>query len=165
MPQFELAPYLSQAFWMLISFGFMFLIVSYVIFPMMEEIFAERDALIKKNLEIAERVNKSADQLVKNYNEYILSAQQQKAAMIKNAYEDMHREAAQIEKEHEREVRAKIKKTEKHLHEIHAQLHAQSDAIAVDIAEKLAQKFYASSSADLKKIDLSALKKVRKGEA
>ena len=142
MPQFELVFYLSQAFWMLISFGFLYLIVSYVIFPMMEDVFAERETLIKNNLEIADRVNQSADQLVKNYNEYILSAQQQKATLIKNAYEDMHREAAQIEKNHEREVRVRIKKTEKHLKEIHDQLHAESDAIAEKIAAQLAHKFF-----------------------
>lgn len=146
MPQFELTPFLSQAFWMLISFGFMYLIVSYLIFPMLEDVFAERETLIKTDLEIAERVNAQADELVKNYNAYIFDAQQQKAAMIKRAYEDMHRESAELEKLHDREVRVKIKETENNLQEINRQLHAQSDGIAIEIAQDLARKFFGSSS-------------------
>ena len=146
MPQFELTPFLSQAFWMLISFGFMYLIISYLIFPMLEDVFSERETIIKTDLQIAARVNAQADELVKNYNAYILDAQQQKAAMIKRAYEDMHRESAEIEKLHEREVRVKIKETENNLHEIHRQLHAQSDAAAIQIAQELAQKFFGKNT-------------------
>lgn len=144
MPQFELTPFLSQAFWMLISFGFMYLIISYLIFPMLEDVFQERETIIKTDLQIAARVNARADELVKNYNAYIFDAEQQKAAMIKRAYEDMHRESAEIEKLHEREVRVKIKETENNLREINRELHAQSDAAAVQIAEQLAQKFFGS---------------------
>lgn len=151
MPQFELTPFLSQAFWMLISFGFMYLIISYLIFPLLEDVFQERETIIKTDLQIAARVNAKADELVKNYNAYIFDAQQQKAAMIKRAYEDMHRESAEIEKLHEREVRVKIKETENNLREINRQLHAQSDAAAVQIAQELAQKFFGDDATTAKR--------------
>lgn len=151
MPQFELTPFLSQAFWMLISFGFMYLIISYLIFPLLEDVFQERETIIKTDLQIAARVNAKADELVKNYNAYIFDAQQQKAAMIKRAYEDMHRESAEIEKLHEREVRVKIKETENNLREINRQLHAQSDAAAVQIAQELAQKFFGDEATTAKR--------------
>ncbi len=151
MPQFELTPFLSQAFWMLISFGFMYLIISYLIFPLLEDVFQERETIIKTDLQIAARVNAKADELVKNYNAYIFDAQLQKAAMIKRAYEDMHRESAEIEKLHEREVRVKIKETENNLREINRQLHAQSDAAAVQIAQELAQKFFGDEATTTKR--------------
>ena len=151
MPQFELTPFLSQAFWMLISFGFMYLIISYLIFPLLEDVFQERETIIKTDLQIAARVNAKADELVKNYNAYIFDAQQQKAAMIKRAYEDMHRESAEIEKLHEREVRVKIKENENNLREINRQLHAQSDAAAVQIAQELAQKFFGDDATTAKR--------------
>lgn len=151
MPQFELTPFLSQAFWMLISFGFMYLIISYLIFPLLEDVFQERETIIKTDLQIAARVNAKADELVKNYNAYIFDAQQQKAAMIKRAYEDMHRESAEIEKLHEREVRVKIKETENNLREINRQLHAQSDTAAVQIAQELAQKFFGDEATTTKR--------------
>lgn len=142
MPQFDLVPYLSQAFWMLLSFGFLYLIVTFLIFPLMEDVLAERDTLIKTDLQLAEKTNEQADKLVKSYNEYILSAKQEKAARIKAAYEEMHKASTFIEQAYESDIRAKIQNTEKNLSAIEQDLHAQSNTIAVDIAGRLAQKLY-----------------------
>lgn len=58
MPQFELVSYLSQAFWMLVSFGFLYLLVDYVLFPMIEDVMDERKRVIAENLAAAEKANK-----------------------------------------------------------------------------------------------------------
>lgn len=140
MPQFDLAPYLSQAFWMLICFGVMYLLVSYLIMPMLDDVFDERDRLIQTNLEAAERINKQAELLIKEYDEFMLSADQRKAAMLKAVYEDMNRTTSKIEGEHDKLVRKQIQKTEDELHRLRSQLHAQSDNIAALVADKLAKK-------------------------
>ncbi|MBR4927032.1 MAG: hypothetical protein IKY98_01765 [Alphaproteobacteria bacterium] len=140
MPQFDLAPYLSQAFWMLISFGIMYLLVSYLIMPMLDDVFEERDRLIQTNLEAAERINKQAELLIKEYDEFMLSADQRKAAMLKAVYEDMNRTTSKIEGEHDKLVRKQIRKTEDDLERLRTQLHAQSDNIATLVADKLAKK-------------------------
>lgn len=140
MPQFDLAPYLSQAFWMLICFGVMYLLVSYLIMPMLDDVFDERDRLIQTNLEAAERINKRAELLIKEYDEFMLSADQRKAAMLKAVYEDMNRTTSKIEGEHDKLVRKQIQKTEDELHRLRSQLHAQSDNIAALVADKLAKK-------------------------
>lgn len=140
MPQFDLAPYLSQAFWMLISFGIMYLLVSYLIMPMLDDVFEERDRLIQTNLEAAERINKQAELLIKEYDEFMLSADQRKAAMLKAVYEDMNRTTSKIEGEHDKLVRKQIRKTEDELERLRTQLHAQSDNIATLVADKLAKK-------------------------
>ena len=140
MPQFDLAPYLSQAFWMLISFGIMYLLVSYLIMPMLDDVFEERDRLIQTNLEAAERINKQAELLIKEYDEFMLSADQRKAAMLKAVYEDMNRTTSKIEGEHDKLVRKQIRKTEDDLERLRTQLHAQSENIATLVADKLAKK-------------------------
>ena len=140
MPQFDVAPYLSQAFWMLISFGFMYLLVSYVIMPMLEDVFEKRDTLIKLDLEAAERLNEQAETLIKEYDEFMLSADQQKATMLKTAYEDLNRTSVKIEGEHDKKIRQKIKTTEKELQHLRERLHAQSEQIAEVVAQKLVDK-------------------------
>lgn len=142
MPQFDLVPYLSQSFWMLLSFGFLYLIVAYLIFPMMDDVFTERNTLIQTDLSVAEKTNTEADKLVKQYNEYILSAKQEKANKIKAAYEEMHKASAFIEQAYESDIRAQIQKTEQNLQKIKQDLHARSDEIAVEIAARLADKIY-----------------------
>ncbi len=149
MPQFDLSPYLSQAFWMLISFGFMYLLVSYLIMPMLEDIFERRDTLIKNDLEAAERINKQAELLIKEYDEFMLSADQQKATLLKNAYENINKTSVKVEGEHDKKIRRKIQKTEQELAEIREKLHAEADQIAEVVAQKLAKKLDAT---DVKKV-------------
>lgn len=140
MPQFDITPYLSQAFWMLISFGFMYLLVSFLIMPMLEDVFEKRDALIKTDLEVAERLNKQAETLIKEYDEFMLSADQQKAAMLKSAYEDISKTSVKIESEHDKKIRRKIHKTEQELATMREKLYAEADEIAEVVAQKLADK-------------------------
>ena len=54
----------------------------------------------------------------------------------------MHKASAFIEQAYEDDIRSKIQNTEKNLHEIEKDLHAQSDTIAADIANRLAEKLY-----------------------
>ena len=149
MPQFDITPYLSQAFWMLISFGFMYLLVSYLIMPMLEDVFNRRDILIKNDLEAAERINKQAEALIKEYDEFMLSADQQKATLLKNAYEDLNKTSVKVEREHDKKVRGKIKKTEQELVHVREKLYAEADEIAEVVAQKLAKKLDAT---DVKKV-------------
>lgn len=148
MPQFDITPYLSQAFWMLISFGFMYLLVSFLIMPMLEDVFEKRDTLIKTDLEVAERLNKQAETLIKEYDEFMLSADQQKATLLKNAYEDINRTSVKIEGEHDKKIRGKIKKTEQELAKMREKLYAEADEIAEVVAQKLADKL---DAADMKR--------------
>lgn len=149
MPQFDITSYLSQAFWMLISFGFMYLLVSYLIMPMLEDVFNRRDTLIKNDLEAAERINKQAEALIKEYDEFMLSAEQQKATLLKNAYEDLNKTSVKVEREHDKKVRGKIKKTEQELVLLREKLYAEADEIAEVVARKLAKKLDAT---DVKKV-------------
>lgn len=148
MPQFDITPYLSQAFWMLISFGFMYLLVSYLIMPMLDDVFEKRDALIKNDLEVAERLNKQAETLIKEYDEFMLSADQKKAAMLKNVYEDINRTSVKIEGEHDKKIRQKIQKTERELAQLREKMYAESEQIAEIVAQKLADKL---DAADIKR--------------
>lgn len=148
MPQFDITPYFSQAFWMLISFGFMYLLVSYLIMPMLDDVFEKRDALIKNDLEVAERLNKQAETLIKEYDEFMLSADQKKAAMLKNVYEDINRTSVKIEGEHDKKIRQKIQKTERELAHLREKLYAEADQIAEVVAQKLADKL---DAADIKR--------------
>ena len=69
MPQFEFANYTGQIFWMLISFGILFLCVNYFIFPLFKTIFSAREIVIKKHLKQAEKINQEAEKLAQNLQE------------------------------------------------------------------------------------------------
>ena len=63
MPQFETTYFLSQIFWLLISFGSLYFGIRWFIFPLYDKIFYARDLLIKKPLEEAEVLLKETEAL------------------------------------------------------------------------------------------------------
>jgi len=69
MPQFNFANYTGQIFWMLISFGILFLCVNYFIFPLFHTIFATRTQIVQKHLRQAEKINKEAEKLAQQLQE------------------------------------------------------------------------------------------------
>ena len=69
MPQFNVSNYTGQIFWMLISFGILFLWVKYFIFPLFHTIFNTRTLVIQKHLNQAEKINKKAEKLAEDLQE------------------------------------------------------------------------------------------------
>lgn len=63
MPQFETTFLVSQIFWLLISFGCLYLGVRWLIFPLYDKIFDARERLIKKPVEEAEELLKKIEVL------------------------------------------------------------------------------------------------------
>ena len=48
MPQFDVAFFPSQIFWLIVSFIFLYLMTSHLILPMLHDIFQERDDAIQQ---------------------------------------------------------------------------------------------------------------------
>lgn len=141
MPQFEMAFYFSQTFWMIISFGFMYLMVAYFIMPMFEDIFSERENLIQKHLSDADRLNKRAEKLGKEHEEFLLSTKEQKARMIKKTYEKMNEIVLKSDAKYDKQMNDKIDKMQSMLQDVKKDLSQQSDEIVELLASRLYGKF------------------------
>ena len=63
MPQFDTAFWVSQIFWLVISFGGLYLGVSLIVFPMFNKIFSERAKKIDVPLEKAEKILQEVQEL------------------------------------------------------------------------------------------------------
>ena len=85
MPQFDLSFYTSQIFWMLISFGLLFMWISFIIFPMFDDIFEARKTVIQKHLRQAEKINKEAETLIQQVQEQRLHAEKKRAQALGDA--------------------------------------------------------------------------------
>lgn len=142
MPQFELTFYLSQAFWMLISFGGLFFVVSAVIFPALNEAFSKRRMRIDGTLEKAARLNERAEKLMHEYDIFMADATRVKNETVRQAYAKITRENAEVEAQNDQKLRALIQQTETQIEVTKNHLDKRSDEIAAEIATKLAYKFF-----------------------
>jgi len=151
MPQFELVFYLSQAFWMLISFGFLYLLVDYVLFPMIYDVMDERKRLISENLAAAEKANKDAERVMKAYQDYLLTAEQEASALIQKAYQDTNRLTSQIEAQHNRQIKRQLKKVERDLKKQSDRLEIQTDRLSEKLALNFLERIQKNTSSLSKK--------------
>ena len=87
MPQFETTFYANQIFWVLVSFVVLYLMIYYLIYPMICDVFSERRSLIDDYLSRAERLNKQAEQNEKLYEKTILKAQEESSQITLKAQE------------------------------------------------------------------------------
>ncbi|MBO7244054.1 MAG: ATP synthase F0 subunit B [Alphaproteobacteria bacterium] len=140
IPQFDTSWYIGEIFWIFLSFGFMFLGIRYFIFPMLLDIFSERKQIIDENLSIAEVVNQKAEKLMHDYNAHLLAAREEKEEIINETYQDLQKFAVHVEAEHEEIFRLQIDESEKQMQLVREKFQKESDNLAVQISERLADK-------------------------
>ncbi|WP_341787293.1 ATP F0F1 synthase subunit B' [Rickettsia endosymbiont of Cantharis rufa] len=71
MPQFDIATYYSQIFWLIITFGLLYIFVYKFITPKAEEIFNNRQTNIQDNITQADTLTLETEKLNKYYNEEV----------------------------------------------------------------------------------------------
>ncbi|MDR2902732.1 MAG: hypothetical protein LBU87_06495 [Lactobacillales bacterium] len=142
MPQFEITPYLSQAFWMLVSFGWLYFFMAGVVFPALGSVFARRRELIDGALEKAAATNSKAEELMASYEDFIATAEREKADIVQKAYDEIQRAAEETEAQNDQNLHLKIQKSEGKIKKIKEELAQHSDEIAAQIALRFVDKFY-----------------------
>ena len=140
MPQFETAFYGAQVFWLLISFGFLYLMMSQLICPMIEEVMTERDKKIQSLLNKAEELNTEAADYHQRYQTYLMAAEQEKAEKIQEAYQNIHKKIAQVENRNEAQLRQKIRRAEDKINKTIKALDQEADALSTQLADRLADR-------------------------
>ncbi|ALA61330.1 ATP F0F1 synthase subunit B' [Rickettsia amblyommatis] len=71
MPQFDIATYYSQIFWLIVTFSLLYIFVYKFITPKAEEIFNNRQTNIQDNIAQADTLTIEVEKLNKYYNEEI----------------------------------------------------------------------------------------------
>ena len=144
MPQFDTQWYFSEIVWFLLCFGILYFVMAYFIYPLIQDIFLEREDKIKNDLSVAEVINKQAAKLIQNYKTRIYSAEQVKAEIINETYRDINKYVAHIDSEHEQRFRQQIEAVEKKMRQQKEEVINQSNLIANQIAQELANKLSSS---------------------
>ena len=72
MPQLNPEFWFSQIFWLIISFGIMFILLSKFVLPKISENLEIRKAQILENIEVAEKQREESDKKLKEYEKLIL---------------------------------------------------------------------------------------------
>lgn len=99
MPQLDSSSFVSQIFWLTITFLILWFVMSFFIVPRIAEIIDERQKKIDTDVQKAEKVNQKALQILNRYE-----------AMVEKANETINKELS--EKKAQIEASAELKKAE-----------------------------------------------------
>ena len=89
MPQLDIAFYPAQIFWLIISFGILFLAMKYWLLPPLADVLDQREEKIKKILRQADKMSAEAERIGKEYQQYVDDAVQYSTRVLQTAHDEV----------------------------------------------------------------------------
>lgn len=145
MPQFDVATFPTQIFWLVVSFILMYLLMSRVALPRINRVLEERQRRIDDNLDRAQTLKEEADAAAAEYERVLEQARESARAAIAEASQEMADEANQRRAELEARLAAEIKEAEARIDEAKTQAIAGLRGAAIDVATSAAGRLLGST--------------------
>ena len=140
MPQLELSSYLSQAFWLLLSFCTLWFLLSVFIVPKLAEVIEQRKRKIDEYLQKAENLNAQAQISLEKYHKTLDLAEKQAQEEIQHGKDELKAYLQKTEADLTATLNKKIADNEFMLATEKANTLQQIEIIAQDLAFRIVQK-------------------------
>lgn len=131
-PPFDPTYFASQLLWLLITFGFLYFVMSRVIIPRIASILEVRHDRISRDLDETQRLKAEADAAHAAYEHELAEAKSNASSIALEATEKAKGEAATAREKVEAELADKLAEAESRIAEIKAKALGEVDAIAGD---------------------------------
>ena len=140
MPQLDPEFWISQIFWLVVSFGAMFLILSKIILPKISGNLESRKSQILENIEAAEKQRTESENKLKEFEKFILNTNNE----AKNYYNEARKKVIEdIEKKREileNEINEEIKSAEKEISDLRNNSKEKIHKIAIETSSDLVKQ-------------------------
>jgi F-type H+-transporting ATPase subunit b len=146
MPQFDPTYFAPQLVWLGITFLALYLLMSKLILPRINGIFAQREDRIDGNLQRAEALREEAAQVLAAYQKAIADARAQAQAALAKAAADIGAETAAREAEFARKMADQTAAAEAGIRTAKAQALADVRGIAAEVAALMAGKLVGAAA-------------------
>ena len=109
MPQLDPEFWLSQIFWLVITFGILYLVLSKIILPKISDNLETRKSQVLDNLELAERQRNDSEAKLKEFNNIIIKSKNDSKNLFnesrKKLLDDINKKKQKLEEEIDKEVK------------------------------------------------------------
>ncbi len=140
MPQLDLSSYISQAFWLLLSFCMLWLLLSTFVVPKLADTIEQRKRKIDEYLQKAETLNTQAQKSLEKYHTTLDLAEKQAQAEILHGKEELKAYLHKAESDLSAELNQKIADNEFMLATQKANTLQNIEVMAQDLAYQITQK-------------------------
>ena len=137
MPQLNPEFWISQIFWLILTFGVLVIVLSKFILPNISKNIESRKSEILGNIETAEKQRKESEIKIKEYDKIILNSKNE----AKNHYNEIRKKAlneiAKKQKTLENQINSEIKNAEKEINELKSKAPEKINKIAIETSTEL----------------------------
>ena len=140
MPQLNPEFWFSQIFWLTITFGILFIILSKFILPKIRNNLESRKSQIMENIEIADNQKTKSEKNLKEYDKIILDAKDNAKKTFNLAKEKIQLDLGKEREKIESELNSEIHDAENDIKDLKKSSPEKISLIAVDTAAEIIQK-------------------------
>ena len=140
MPQLNPEFWFSQIFWLIITFGFLFIVLSKLILPKISENLETRKSEILENITAAEKHREASENKIKEYEKIILDSKNEAKNYFSKAREKILKDIDKKKNTLENEINKEIKKAEKEITDLKSKSTDKINKIAVETSSNLVKQ-------------------------
>ena len=140
MPQLNPEFWVSQIFWLVITFGILFIVLSKFILPKISENLETRKSQILENIETAEKQREGSEKKIKEFDKIILDSKNRAKNLFNDArqkvLEDINIKKAALEKD----INSEISAAEEEINQLKKSSHDKITKISIETSSDLVKQ-------------------------
>ena len=140
MPQLNPEFWISQIFWLTLTFGILYIVLSKLILPKISANLELRKSQIQENIEAAEKQRQSSEAKLKEYDDIISKSKLEANNIFKEARENVLKEISAKKEALDKQIDEEIKKVEKEINLLKEGASEKINKIAIDTTSELLVK-------------------------
>jgi F-type H+-transporting ATPase subunit b len=140
MPQLNPEFWVSQIFWLTLTFGILYIVLSKAILPKISSNLELRKSQIQENIEAAEKQRIESDTKLKEYDDLILKSKIKAKNIYKDAREKIIKDINLKREVLDRQIDEEIKKAEKEIEVLKKNAPEKINKIAIETSSELIRK-------------------------
>ena len=140
MPQLNPEFWISQIFWLTLTFGILYIVLSKLILPKISANLELRKSQIQDNIEAAEKQRKDSESKLKEYDDIIFKSKSEAKNIFKDSREKVIKDINNKKETLENQINEEIKKAEKEIEVVKKSAPEKINKIAIEASSELVKK-------------------------
>ena len=140
MPQLNPEFWISQIFWLTLTFGILYIVLSKLILPKISTNLESRKSIIQENIEAAEKQRKDSETKLKDYDEIVLKSKIEANNIFNDEREKALKDINAKKETLDKQIDEEINKAEKEIDILKKNAPAKINKIAIETSAEIIRK-------------------------
>jgi len=140
MPQLNPEFWISQIFWLTLTFGILYMVLSKLILPKISANLESRKSQIQDNIEAAEKQREDSESKLKEYEDIVFKSKLEAKKIFKDSREKIIKDINNKKETLEKQINEEIKKVEKEIEVVKKSAPEKINRVAIETSSELVKK-------------------------